>query len=163
MGSTNTQIENYIKKHYKGRFLGCFYADCLPKLLPPNASLIANYSNMGQEGTHWVALGNLNQDNGKPSFYFDSFGRAPDGADNILNKKTFFLDYIKKNSRNRFTNNKANLQAPTADTCGEYATFAICQQCVPHMEHPDPWKSFLQYHSTPESNDILIRKLINFS
>lgn len=163
MGSTNVQIENYIKDHYKGRFLGCFYADCLPKKLPPNASLIANYSDQGQEGTHWVALGNLNQDNGKPSFYFDSFGKRPDGADGILNKKTYFLDYIKKNSRNRFSNNKENLQAPTSDTCGEYATYAIVKQCVPYMNHPDPWLPFLQYHSTPEANDILIRKLIQFS
>jgi len=163
MGSTNKQIEDYIKHHYKGRFLGCFYADCLPRLLPPNASLIANYSNQGEEGTHWVALGNLNQDNGKPSFFFDSFGRKPDGADAILNKNTYFLDYIKKNSKNRFSSNKANLQAPSADTCGEYATYAIVKQCVPYMELPDPWKPFLEYHASPEANDILIRKLINFS
>jgi len=163
MGSTNHQIENYIKKHYKGRFMGCFYADCLPRLLPPNASLIANYSNQGEEGTHWVAIGNLNQDNGKPSFYMDSFGKKPDGADSILNKKTDFLEYIKRNSRNRFSNNKENLQAPTSDTCGEYATYAIVNQCVPYMNQPDPWKPFLNEFTTPEKNDVLIRQLIQFN
>jgi hypothetical protein len=163
MGSTNIEIENYIKNHYNGNFLGCFYANELPTSnLPFNCSLIANYSNRGEDGTHWVAMGNLNSNNGSESWYFDSFGKKPDSLDNVLDRKTYFLDYLKNHTNtNRFSNyNKENLQGQTADTCGHYATYAIIKNCCPYMKNPDPWAVFLNPLNTKQYNDNLIRKII---
>lgn len=163
MGSTNIQIEDYIKRHYKGNFLGCFYADELPRNPPLNSSLISNYSNRGEEGTHWIAMGNLNDNRGCQAWYFDSYGHMPDKLDNILNRKTYFLDYIKRHSNNnRFRNNKENLQSDNSDVCGQYATYAIINNCCPYMKNPDPWEIFLNPYNTKQYNDNLIRQIIKF-
>lgn len=161
-GSTNTQIENWMRNNFKGNFLGCFWADTLPELIPSNSNLIVNYSDRGEDGgTHWVGMGNLNSTSGQ-SFYFDSFGHKPDKMDGILNKKTKFLEYIRRHSPNgRFRWNGENIQSKNADTCGHYACYAIKQQCVPHQkQYNDPWEPFYSPFTTQAENDIRIRNLV---
>ena len=101
MGSTNTQIDNYMTKHFKGDFLGCFSADELPHNPSPSSNLIANYSDRDDDdgGSHWVAMINLNPDNGQPTLFFDSFGGSPDFEDAVLDKQTNFKRCQSKNSR----------------------------------------------------------------
>ena len=90
--SSNFQIEKYMEKNFKGEFLGCFTADNLPHNPSPSSNLIANYSDGDDSdgGTHWVAMINLNSDNGEPSLFFDSYGGDPDFEDIVLDKKTNF-------------------------------------------------------------------------
>ena len=79
MSSSNHQINDYMKKHFDGTWLGCFSADNLPTSPPPSSNLIVNYSNKDDtdNGTHWCAMINLNADNGQPTLFFDSFGGLP--------------------------------------------------------------------------------------
>ena len=69
-------------------FLGCYCADNLPHKPPPNSNLIANYSDSDDAdgGSHWVAMINLNSDNGEPTLFFDSYGGDPDFQDIVLEK-----------------------------------------------------------------------------
>lgn len=167
MGSTsNTQINNYMDKHFKGTFLGCFNADDLPHNPPPSSNLIANYSdtNDSDQGSHWVAMINLNSDNGQNSYYFDSFGGAPGFEDAVLDKQTHFKSYMDRHGGN-WARSNLNLQDAKGTTCGHYAVYAIMNQSIPVVGSRGTsanacWKKFLSPFSDPRSNDKLIRSLV---
>jgi len=165
--SSNIQIENYLKKNFDGCFLGCFCSDDLPHHLPPNANLIANYSEKddADNGTHWVAMINLNSDNGKPSLYFDSYGGEADFEDIVLNKKTFFRDYMAKHSRGNYAHNNINIQSRDGNACGHYAVHSIMTQSIPALTGQKRsanvnWKDYTSPYNSPEDNDKLIKQKI---
>jgi hypothetical protein len=165
--SSNTEIDNYLKKHFKGNFLGCFCADELPHNPSPNSNLIANYSDRddGDSGTHWVAMINLNSDNGQPSLFFDSYGGDADFEDVVLNKKTNFKNYMNRHSRGSYAHNNINIQSRDGNACGHYCVHAIMTQSIPSLTGQKRsanihWKDFTSAFNTPEENDALIKKLI---
>jgi hypothetical protein len=125
--SSNTQINNYMDKNFKGDFLGCFTADNLPHNPSPNSNLIANYSNSddGDGGTHWVAMINLNSDNGQPTLFFDSYGGDADFEDIVLEKKTNFKNYMNRHSGGSYAHNNINIQSRDGTACGHYCVYAI--------------------------------------
>jgi hypothetical protein len=164
--SSNTQINNYMEKHFKGDFLGCFNADNLPSSPPPSSNLIANYSNTNDSdnGTHWIAMINLNSDNGQPSYYFDSFGGNPGFEDGILNKDTHFGRYMDRHGGN-WARNNVNIQDADGTACGHYAVYAIMNQSIPLAGSRGTgasacWKSFLSPYTNPKQNDARIRSLV---
>ena len=165
--SSNFQIENYLKKNFKGTFLGCFNADDLPNNPPPNSNLIANYSDSddADSGTHWVAMINLNADNGEPSLFFDSYGGDPDFQDIVLQKQTNFRRYMERHSGGSYAHNNINIQSRDGDACGHYAVHAIMSQSIPSLtgqkrSHNSAWKNFTSAFNSPEDNDALIKKMI---
>jgi len=165
--SSNIQIENYMKKHFKGTFLGCFCADDLPHDPPPNSNLIANYSDSDDSdgGTHWVAMINLNSDNGDPSLFFDSYGGDCDFEDIVLQKRTEFKNYMKRHSGGRYAHNNINIQSRDGDACGHYAVHAIMSQSIPSLtgqkrSYNTAWKDYTSAFNTPEENDKLIKQKI---
>tara|TARA_R110000868_G_scaffold87963_4_gene245502 strand:+ start:1621 stop:2127 length:507 start_codon:yes stop_codon:yes gene_type:complete len=165
--SSNIQIENYLKKNFDGEFLGCFNADNLPSNIPPNSNLIANYSDSGDSdgGTHWVAMINLNPDNGKPTLYFDSYGGDADFEDVVLQKKTNFKNYMNRHSGGSYARNNINIQSRDGDACGHYAVHAIMTQSIPSLtgqkrSNNSSWKDFTSAFNTPEENDKLIKQKI---
>lgn len=163
--SSNHQIDNYMAKHFKGDFLGCFSADDLPSNPPPCSNLIANYSDADDTdgGSHWVAMINLNADNGQPSMFFDSFGGSPGFEDGILDKKTNFASYMSRHG-GKYARNNVNIQGATAETCGHYCCYAILNQSVPNVSSrggaSNCWKAFLSPYTDPKQNDIRIRQLV---
>jgi hypothetical protein len=165
--SSNTQINNYLDKNFKGCFLGCFCADKLPHTLPPNANLIVNYSNSddADNGTHWVSMINLNSDNGQPSLFFDSYGGEPDFEDVVLEKKTNFRRYMERHSRGNYAHNNINIQSRDGTSCGHYCVYAIMNQSIPSLTGQKrsanvAWKDFTSPFNSPEDNDRLIRQKI---
>jgi hypothetical protein len=165
--SSNIQIENYLKKNFKGEFLGCFNADNLPSNIPPNSNLIANYSDSddGDGGTHWVSMINLNSDNGKPTLFFDSYGGDADFEDVVLQKKTNFKNYMNRHSGGGYAHNNINIQSRDGDACGHYAVYSIMTQSIPALtgqkrSHNTYWKDFTSAFNTPEDNDKLIKQKI---
>jgi len=167
MGSSNTQINNYMAKHFKGDFLGCFSADNLPHNPPPSSNLIANYSNSDDEdgGSHWVAMINLNPDNGQPTLFFDSFGGSPDFEDTVLDKQTNFKRYMDRHSGGSWARNNINIQSASGDECGHYAVWAILNQSIPSLTGQKrsanrAWRDFTSPFNTPEENDKLIRQKV---
>ena len=165
--SSNTQLENYLKKNFNGVFLGCFCADKLPNILPPNANLIVNYSNSddNDNGTHWVSMINLNSDNGQPSLFFDSYGGEPDFEDVVLEKRTNFRRYMERHSRGNYAHNNINIQSRDGTSCGHYCVYAIMKQSIPSLTGQKrsantAWKDFTSPFNSPEDNDKLIRQKI---
>jgi len=165
--SSNTQINNYMDKNFKGDFLGCFTADNLPHNPSPNSNLIANYSNSddGDGGTHWVAMINLNSDNGQPTLFFDSYGGDADFEDIVLEKKTNFKNYMNRHSGGSYAHNNINIQSRDGTACGHYCVYAIMNQSIPSLTGQKrsantAWKDFTSPFNTPEDNDKLIRQKI---
>lgn len=165
--SSNTEIENYMTKNFKGDFLGCFNADDLPTSPPSSSNLIANYSDRDDSdgGTHWVAMINLNADNGEPSLFFDSYGGDTDFEDVVLNKKTNFKNYMNRHSGGSYGHNNINIQSRDGDACGHYAVHAIMTQSIPSLTGQKrsanrAWKDFTSAFASPEDNDKLIKQMI---
>jgi len=165
--SSNIQIEDYMRKNFKGDFLGCFCADELPHSPPPNSNLIANYSDRDDDdgGTHWVAMINLNSDNGTPSMFFDSYGGDADFEDVVLQKRTNFKNYMNRHSRGSYAHNNINIQSRDGNGCGHYAVHAILTQSIPALTGQKRsanihWKDFTSPFNTPEDNDRLIKQKI---
>lgn len=165
--SSNIQIENYMRKHFKGTFLGCFCADDLPNNPPPNSNLIANYSDSDDPdgGTHWVAMINLNSDNGDPSLFFDSYGGSPDFEDVVLQKQTNFKRYMERHSGGSYGHNNINIQSRDGDACGHYAVHSILSQSIPSLTGQKrsankAWARFTSAFNSPEENDALIKQMI---
>ena len=168
--SSNIQIENYMKNHFKGDFLGCFNADDLPSNPPPSSNLIANYSDRDDSdgGTHWVAMINLNPDNGQPALFFDSYGGDADFEDVVLRKKTNFKNYMNRHSGGSYGHNNINIQSRDGDACGHYAVHAIMTQSIPSLTGQKrsantAWKDFTSAFNTPEENDKLIKEKIKLT
>lgn len=163
--SSNTQIENYLKKHFKGNFLGCFTADNLPSNPPTCSNLIANYSDGddADNGTHWVAMINLNADNGLPTMFFDSYGGTPDFEDIVLDKKTQFKNYMNRHSGGgNYAHNNINIQSRDGNACGHYAVYSILTQSIPSLTGQKRsantyWKDFISPFNSTEDNDKLIK------
>ena len=165
--STNVQIENYMKKNFKGVFLGCFSADNLPNNPPPNSNLIVNYSDSGDSdgGSHWCAMINLNSDNGQPTLFFDSYGGDTGFEDIVLQKETDFKRYMERHSRNSYAHNNINIQSRDGTVCGQYCVYAIMTQSIPSLtgqkRSANPaWKDFTSPFNEPEDNDKLIKQKI---
>jgi len=165
--SSNIEIENYMKKHFNGTFLGCFNANDLPNNPPPSSNLIANYSDSddADSGTHWVAMINLNADNGEPSLFFDSYGGDADFEDVVLQKQTNFKRYMDRHSGGSYARNNINIQSRDGDACGHYAVHAIISQSIPSLTGQkrsanSDWKKFTSAWNSPEDNDKLIKQMI---
>jgi hypothetical protein len=165
--SSNTQIEKYMDKNFDGDFLGCFTADNLPHTPSPNSNLIANYSDSddGDGGTHWVAMINLNPDNGQPTLFFDSYGGDADFEDVVLEKKTNFKNYMNRHSGGSYAHNNINIQSRDGTACGHYCVYSIMKQSIPSLTGQKrsantAWKDFTSPFNTPEDNDKLIRQKI---
>jgi hypothetical protein len=164
MGSTNTQIENYIRTHAPHiDFLKCYWANELPDIIEPGCSLIANYSSSadGNGGTHWVAMLNMKSENGSPSLFFDSFGKRPDGENNILDTDAHFKSYMNRHCGS-FLFNHEKIQGDMATTCGHYAVLAIISQSIPTQgkNHGTAWKEYCSKYTTSAENDKRIREQI---
>ena len=159
--SYDYQLIEYLKPKKKG-FLGIFAADTLPVNPPSGSSLIVNYSKQHQEGSHWVAMDNLNTNN---VLFFDSFGYDADEDDLILSVHTNFKKYLLKNSLNKnYTHNEYNLQHIESDVCGQWCCKFILDGLPANRQGTinPKWKKYVQVNS-PEEADKLIRKEIKLS
>lgn len=165
-GTTNEQLER--KCRGVPGFLGVFSADNLPRVVPPDASLIANYSNQSEPGTHWIAILHLNDRSRQPEF-FDSFGFPPDGENVILGTTAKFDKYMKYMSvragaGGKYLYNKLNMQCSRADVCGEYAAWAIQKQTLPENMRTGAikpeWKQILNLTTTCQQSDELVKRRV---
>jgi hypothetical protein len=158
MGSTNIQIENYIRENAQNvDFIGVFNENEMPHIASPGGSIIANYGN----NSHWVALINLNAENGSPTMFFDSFGQKPDTENGILGTHARFKSYLDRNSKS-YIYNKEELQALDGVVCGHYCTLAVISQSIPQFgrNHNTVWRDYCSKYTTPEKNDEMIRRQI---
>lgn len=96
----------------KTKFLGCFPSDRLPSNVPASKCFIANFDFLNSEGTHWVALIAVSENNFE---YFDSFGRKPPDA--------FYAAY------ENITYNKSIVQSLISDNCGYFCIFYLLYRC----------------------------------
>lgn len=161
MGTYDFQLDRYIKEHAKPdtHFLGVFPHDHLPTHPPPGSSLIANYSNSNQQGTHWVALMDLNTKNVK---YFDSYGFDADDLRLLLSRQSQFINYLRQHvvRGGRVHYNEMELQALEADTCGEYSVKAVLDGLPMLNGVANPkWARYLASDNS-KTNDKMILKEI---
>ena len=144
--TSNVQLEGYIKKHkhrlHNQNFLGVFPSDQLPNLSGRNECMIINYSPSSDDGTHWIAMRNLNNAL-KPAEYFDSYGLHPDEADSILGLTTNFTAYLKEHSSTMFIYNTIDLQSwrQGEDECGEWCLLFLMEG-LPNVNNK-VWSRFL--------------------
>ena len=166
--TSNIQLQNYINRHEptNTRFLGVFASDKLPRNVPRDSSLIANYSPSSQAGTHWVTLYDLNSSKNKPSYFFDSYGERPDQPTQdgqITGFQTHFYDYLKQNSSNggvkwnthRFQQWEEKGRKDD-DVCGQYSVGVIIHG-PPDIQSPF-WGPF--YSLSRADCDRRIKRLI---
>jgi hypothetical protein len=160
--SYDFQLNSYVKSHAKAglNFLGVFAHDQLPTHPPVGSSLIVNYSNSNQEGTHWVALMDLGTNNTK---YFDSYGFDPDDLRLLLSRQSTFIRYLKRHTARggKVHYNEFEFQALESDTCGEYAVKAVLdgQPMLNGIANPK-WQKYIASDNS-QMNDKMIRKEIN--
>jgi hypothetical protein len=107
-------------------YQGVFAADELPSIIKSGDSLIVNYDNADEPGSHWCAM-RFPFD--RPAEWFDSFGKRPDGDDRVLHRSTKFLEYLEKHSQSNSGNkvwwNRTDYQSKKEDTCGIWAGLFI--------------------------------------
>jgi hypothetical protein len=157
--SYSGQLESYLLSKRVPGFLGVFASDQLPKNPQPGSSLIVNYSSSGQQGTHWVAMRNLNTN--KPE-YFDSYGMEPDDEDILLSRQTNFKGYLKSHSKGPVHRNDIDLQHTTSNVCGEYAVKFVMDgnPMMKDNETINPkWKKYVLSNSATK-NDKWIKEEI---
>jgi hypothetical protein len=118
---SNFQINSKMRD-VKG-FLGCYAHNQLASLGNPirGQSLIMNLENIGQSGSHWVAM-YFGDHPGGPlcgaAEYFDSFGLAPDDRS---------MTYLGKYGKN-IMYNREKLQLDSSQECGYYSmSFIRCR------------------------------------
>ncbi len=157
-GLSNFDIIKYMKKFKIPNFLGVFAADELPQKIPQNSSLIINYSNSNQDGTHWVAMMRLNNPKLPPA-YFDSYGYEPDVRARNYQNKTNFRKYLKDHSpTGDYIYNKVNYQSVYSDVCGYYAMLSIIST---YFHKYEIWKYLEKSNILPEQGDIVMKKMMN--
>lgn len=104
------QIINALKN--VPSFHGVYPSDLLPKNINYGTYII-NFDSHTQKGSHWVAVFVLPL----RGYYFDSYGLYP--------PLTSILQFIKRHCIT-WNYNQRQLQGPTTDTCGHYASlFAL--------------------------------------
>lgn len=166
--TTNIQID----KHLKGtpHWQGVFSADNLPdpKSLPYDSSLIANYSDTHEEGTHWIAMIHLASRTQRPQ-YMDSFGFPPGGDNPILKTDAPFETYMQRASKDfghggKYDYNHNNFQCSNADVCGEYAVNTVKLQALPVDPATDKmrpqWRKIGNLQSTCDKTDAAVKKVV---
>ena len=107
------------KKHY----MGCYPSDTIPSCRKYPSSMVINFDEADQPGTHWVALFAPSK---RRAIFFDSYGT--EGVKNIqdyLNKKFWFV-----------TRQTFNIQEYNSTVCGHYALYFIymCSRGVPFFK-----------------------------
>lgn len=156
--SYDYQIEDYLKPKNKN-FLGCFASDELPKNPPVNSCLIVNYSKHSQDGTHWVAMMNLNTNN---VMFGDSYGFEPDGEDLLLSRQTNFHNYlIRHSNNNRYTHNEYNLQDVNSDCCGEYCCKFIIDGLPADRTGKvnAKWRKYIEVNDPQKADKMILQEI----
>jgi hypothetical protein len=157
--SYDYQLEDYLRKRVKdGSFLGVFAHDLLPEQVPRGSSLIANYSNHDQEGTHWVGMRNLGT---KDVEYFDSYGFDYDDLRLLLSRQTNFTGYLKRHTEKggRIYVNEIELQCLEGDQCGEYAVkFILDGLPMKRGVVNKKWREYFVEDASCGENDRRIRR-----
>lgn len=163
-GTSDKQILQHLKDidHFRGIYL----CDELPTDLPKNSWIISNYSKRGEEGTHWVAYGHLN-DKTHPPLYFDSMGFGPDELNSILCTNSNHKKYIKEwcvkagFKEDAYMTNRIDLQCISSDFCGEYVIKFIKDKCLPITSDgriSKKWSEYVNPTASCEQSDAIIKK-----
>ena len=166
--TSNVQIDQYLSGHPGYR--GAFPADSLPPNISPGDSLVVNYDNHNDGGSHWVAM-RFPPD--APAEYFDSFGFAPDADDKILKRKTRFAEYLAEHSfatsavgtdsdevkdadatdphlHGVFVYNKTDFQSAESDTCGIWAAWFV----LGALDNPADLRALLSMKGAVRDNTV---------
>jgi hypothetical protein len=72
--TTSSQLEDFGKKMFGGKFAGVYPADMIPELTKKTPYAIANLDESGMPGSHWVAL--CRSPNREKMYMYDSFARG---------------------------------------------------------------------------------------
>lgn len=114
-GMSSVQIDRILQKNpvTKKIYMGCFPSNTLPKCQRYPCAMVVNFDEVGEPGTHWVALFIPNEHRVK---YFDSFGDT--AIPNIQ-------EYLKKHGFLLVTRQIADVQKIGSSVCGYYAIFFI--------------------------------------
>ena len=99
----------------KGKFIGVFPSDKIPKRKSYPYCMIVNTTKDGTRGEHWAACYVPNIKNIE---YFDSLGELPN------NDLSTYLDKFK-----HVLLNKKIIQFPTTDTCGHFCVYFLLSRC----------------------------------
>jgi len=139
----NIAIEDKLKNI--PNFLGVFSRDTLPKIEFYPCSLIANFDQYNERGTHWIAI-YINKDG--LGEYFDPYGLPV-----LYNEFNQFLH----DNTSKFETNKIALQCDECVTCGEYCSaYIILRSCC---------FSLSEFHKLFKdnrySNDYIIKTLFS--
>ena len=104
-----------IRRLLRGNTLvgGVFPVDRLPLITRRPVSVIINLDPSYKEGSHWVAV---NFDKNGYAFYFDSFGRKPEGH---------ILTFIERFAPRGYDYSKEKLQDNYSTSCGYFAILFV--------------------------------------
>jgi len=139
----NIAIEDKLK--YIPNFLGVFSRDTLPVIKNYPCSLIANFDEHDDPGTHWIAI--YIDVNGYGE-YFD-----PYGLEVIHNE---FKRYLHQNTV-QYERNKIPLQCDECVTCGEYCSaYIILRSCCFSLS-----EFHKLFRSNRYTNDFIIKSIFN--
>jgi hypothetical protein len=159
--SYDFQLEKYIAQNAPSglNFIGVFPHNLLPKNPPMGSCLIANYSNSNQNGTHWVALMDLNTSHPK---YFDSYGFDSDDLRLLLSRQSSFTRYLRDHTTpgGRVHFNEFEFQALESNTCGEYAVKAILdgQPMIDGVINPK-WSKYVTSDNSKLNDKMILREI----
>lgn len=166
--SSNIQLSRLLRD--VPYFLGVFPANKLPnpKDVPKGSALIANYSNAGTSGTHWIAILHMNDPDDAP-MYFDSYGFSPGDLNAILKEHATFEKYMERLSEHagygakNYHTSRVELQCSDSDYCGQYCVLAVKFNALPTdpTGKPNPkWKPFIHWASSCEASDKAVREAV---
>jgi len=133
---------------------GVYACDQLPTHIIPSTALVVNTMPHTDSGEHWVAI--YMDAHSNVIEYFDSYGRAPYVPE--------FVQFLRRNSRYKYTYNKYNLQGYDSSVCGLYClTYLHCRVHL-NMSMNDFVQQFdysanRNSSSASAANDELVQKI----
>ncbi len=143
----NIEIDQLLcsDKYSAPFFMGVFSCDKIPKTVQKPACFVANTSQAGESGMHWVAFFVTKT----LAEFFDSYGQKP--------QKQEFLEFLQTNAQTWFYNGK-KLQGAISTTCGQYCVLYLMHRC-----RGVDFQSFLHHFTSIHGNfnDRKVNDLVN--
>lgn len=102
--------------------MGCFPTDKIPPCRHHPCSMVINYDDSTEPGSHWIAIYAPMKE---VAFFFDSLGL--DGTEEIQSYLRTYYPTVHRFYR--------NIQKPTSKVCGQYAIFFIHMAALGYTVH----------------------------
>ena len=140
--STNFELAKWANK-LNLQLVAIVYKDELYKIPVRTGGFILNMGEIGQGGTHWIAL--FIPKTGKYSYFMDSYGTPPPESVKWYSKKSGKTDIIFSNKQ---------IQTLRSNFCGQYSLAFLYYMMKEKGSYQERFNKFLKMFENNNANNI---------